>query len=178
LNTWNCAGNSIPVELAGDTLNIIPLDDHKIAFCVIDVRGHGVASALLSVALNRWLSSLPGIYCVFPNNGLDPMHFDIASPAAVARRPNQQFPMTSEIPRHGLPPLWNPVTAITRISQVLPDGSLVKGMEVFRRAYDAVGLGWLLAPTNWPVLRSISDAGYAWFARIRLHLTGRTSACY
>jgi predicted DCC family thiol-disulfide oxidoreductase YuxK len=64
-----------------------------------------------------------------------------------------------------------------QIHGVLPDGSLVKGMEVFRRAYDAVGLGWLLAPTNWPVLRSISDAGYAWFARNRLRLTGRTDAC-
>ena len=28
------------------------------------------------------------------------MHFDIASPAAVARRLNQQFPMTSEIPQY------------------------------------------------------------------------------
>jgi len=64
-----------------------------------------------------------------------------------------------------------------QIHGVLPDGSLVKGMEVFRRAYDAVGLGWLLAPTNWPVLRSISDAGYAWFARNRLRLTGRTGSC-
>jgi phosphoserine phosphatase RsbU/P len=88
------------VELAGDTLNIIPLDDHKIAFYVIDVSGHGVASALLSVTLSRWLSSMPEIYGVFPRNGLDPMHFDIASPAAVARRLNQQFPMTSEIPQY------------------------------------------------------------------------------
>jgi predicted DCC family thiol-disulfide oxidoreductase YuxK len=58
-----------------------------------------------------------------------------------------------------------------------PDGSLVRGMEVFRRAYDAVGLGWLLAPTRWPILRSIFDAGYSWFARNRLRLTGRTGTC-
>jgi predicted DCC family thiol-disulfide oxidoreductase YuxK len=64
-----------------------------------------------------------------------------------------------------------------QIHGVLPDESLVKGMEVFRRAYDAVGLGWLLAPTSWPLLKSISDAAYAWFARNRLRLTGRAGAC-
>lgn len=64
-----------------------------------------------------------------------------------------------------------------QIHGVLPDGSLVRGMEVFRRAYDAVGLGWLLAPTRWPILRSIFDAGYSWFARNRLRLTGRTGTC-
>jgi hypothetical protein len=82
------------VELADETLNIIPLDDHHIALYVIDVSGHGDSSALLAVTLNRWLSSLPGMYGVFPRHGWDPMHFDIASPAAVARRLNQQFPMT------------------------------------------------------------------------------------
>ena len=64
-----------------------------------------------------------------------------------------------------------------QIHGVHPDGSLVKGMEVIRRAYAAVGLGWLLAPTKWPVLKSISDVAYAWFARNRLRLTGRASAC-
>lgn len=65
-------------------------------------------------------------------------------------------------------------TAMARIHAVLPDGSLVEGMEVFRRAYAAVGLGWLLAPTRWPLLRPLADAGYRLFARQRLRLTGRT----
>jgi len=64
-----------------------------------------------------------------------------------------------------------------QIHGLLPDGTLVKGLEVFRQAYDAVGLGWLLAPTRWPILRWVSDAGYAWFARNRLRLTGRSGAC-
>lgn len=54
-----------------------------------------------------------------------------------------------------------------------PDGSLVTGMEVFRRAYAAVGWGWVLAPTGWPVLRPVFDRLYAWFAKRRLKLTGR-----
>ena len=59
------------------------------------------------------------------------------------------------------------------IHGVLPDGSLVTGVEVFRRAYGAVGWGWLLAPTGWPGLRWAFDRAYVWFARNRLRLTGR-----
>lgn len=66
---------------------------------------------------------------------------------------------------------------MARIHGVLPDGSVVEGLEVFRRAYSAVGLGWLLAPTRWPGIRSLSDAGYRLFARNRLRLTGRTQSC-
>lgn len=64
-----------------------------------------------------------------------------------------------------------------RIHAVLPDGSVTEGMDVFRRAYAAVGLGWLLAPTGWPILRSIADAGYQVFARNRLRWTGRSVDC-
>lgn len=63
-----------------------------------------------------------------------------------------------------------------RIHGVLPDGRVVEGMEVFRRAYGAVGLGWLLAPTRWPGLRQLADAAYRTFARNRLRWTGR-DAC-
>ncbi|MGH0036502.1 MAG: thiol-disulfide oxidoreductase DCC family protein [Myxococcota bacterium] len=58
-----------------------------------------------------------------------------------------------------------------------PEARLVEGMEVFRRAYAAVGLGWLLAPTAWPGLRRLADAAYRWFARNRLRLTGREREC-
>jgi len=63
------------------------------------------------------------------------------------------------------------------IHGVLPDGRLVTGMEVFRRAYAAVGLGWLLAPTGWPVLKSFFDFAYKLFAQNRLRLTGRPQDC-
>ena len=56
-----------------------------------------------------------------------------------------------------------------------PSGELVKGMEVFRQLYSAVGLGFLFAPTGWPVLRPVFDAAYRLFARNRLRLTGRCS---
>jgi len=54
------------------------------------------------------------------------------------------------------------------IHGVYPDGRIVKKVAVFREAYRAVGLGWLLAPTGWPVFRWFADLGYEWFARNRM----------
>lgn len=65
---------------------------------------------------------------------------------------------------------------VARIHGVLPDGRVVEGVEVFREAYGAVGLGWLLAPTRWPGLRGLSDRAYRIFARNRLRWTGREPA--
>jgi predicted DCC family thiol-disulfide oxidoreductase YuxK len=64
-------------------------------------------------------------------------------------------------------------TVMARMHGVLPDGAVVEGVEVFRRAYAAVGLGWLLAWTRWPGLRRLADAAYRVFARNRLRWTGR-----
>jgi predicted DCC family thiol-disulfide oxidoreductase YuxK len=54
------------------------------------------------------------------------------------------------------------------IHGVYPDGRVVRKLAVFREAYRAIGLGWLLAPTGWPGLRWISDRGYELFARYRM----------
>ncbi len=62
---------------------------------------------------------------------------------------------------------------MARIHGRLPDGTWVEGVEVFRRAYGAVGLGWLLAPTRWPLIGPLADAAYRVFARNRLRWTGR-----
>lgn len=66
---------------------------------------------------------------------------------------------------------------MARIHGVLPDGSVVEGVEVFRRAYAAVGMGWLVAPTRWPGLRRLADEAYRIFAQNRLRWTGREAAC-
>jgi predicted DCC family thiol-disulfide oxidoreductase YuxK len=65
------------------------------------------------------------------------------------------------------------------IHALLPDGRVVTGMEVFRQIYSAVGLGWVMAATGWPLLRPIFDAAYRLFARHRVRLgalTGRDCA--
>jgi sigma-B regulation protein RsbU (phosphoserine phosphatase) len=45
--------------LAGDILNVFRLDERTLGFYVLDVSGHGVASALLSVTVSRFLSPAP-----------------------------------------------------------------------------------------------------------------------
>ena len=52
-------------ELAGDTLNFIPLDDERVVLYIIDVSGHGVGAALLSVALHHLLAYLPAPFPAF-----------------------------------------------------------------------------------------------------------------
>jgi predicted DCC family thiol-disulfide oxidoreductase YuxK len=54
------------------------------------------------------------------------------------------------------------------IHGVFPDGRIVKKMAVFREAYRAIGLGWMLAPTAWPGLRWLADRAYECFARNRM----------
>lgn len=58
-----------------------------------------------------------------------------------------------------------------QIHGVAADGTLVRGMEVFRRAYGAVGHRWLLSWTAWPIARPIVDRLYLWFARHRVRIS-------
>ena len=65
------------------------------------------------------------------------------------------------------------------IHGVFPDGRIVCKVEAFRQTYRAIGLGWLLAPTGWPVLRWLFDRLYSLFARYRVRmgkLFGRSCA--
>lgn len=58
-----------------------------------------------------------------------------------------------------------------QVHGVAPDGTMRRGMEVFRRAYAAVGRRWLLAWTAWPIARPIVDRLYMWFARHRVRIS-------
>jgi predicted DCC family thiol-disulfide oxidoreductase YuxK len=53
------------------------------------------------------------------------------------------------------------------IHAVKGDGSVVRGVEVFRLAYGAVGLGWITRPTGWPLLKPLFDRAYVHLARHR-----------
>jgi len=55
----------------------------------------------------------------------------------------------------------------------LPDGTWLKGVEVFRRMYGATGFRGLVALSRLPGLSQLLDAGYWIFAKKRLRLTGR-----
>ncbi len=79
-------------ELAGDGLSIIPLGEGKVGLYILDVSGHGVGSALLSVTLSRLLSPHSEPSSILIRDGNVPGRFDIAPPSEVAARLNQLFP--------------------------------------------------------------------------------------
>jgi phosphoserine phosphatase RsbU/P len=83
-------------ELAGDTLNFIPLDGERVVLYIIDVSGHGIGAALLSVTLHHLLAYLPAPFPAFAEQRPSASRFDISSPSEVARQLNRRFPMESE----------------------------------------------------------------------------------
>lgn len=64
-------------------------------------------------------------------------------------------------------------TAMGRIHAVMADGTVIKNVEVFRRIYSILGIGWLYAPTRWPIIGPIVDKLYDFWADLRLRVTGR-----
>lgn len=79
-------------ELAGDGLNIIPLGDGKVGLYVLDVSGHGVASALLSVSMSRLLSSPSEPSSILVQGRGVGDRLDATPPAEVAAHFNRLFP--------------------------------------------------------------------------------------
>ena len=57
------------------------------------------------------------------------------------------------------------------------DGSVITGVEVFRAMWQAVGLGFLARLSRLSLVEPLVLKAYAWFARNRLRLTGRSHAC-
>lgn len=70
------------VELGGDLLNVMRLEGDLVGMYVLDVTGHGAASALLSVTASHFLSSLS-----------DGEHHDVclSCPSSTLRRLNRYF---------------------------------------------------------------------------------------
>ncbi len=75
-------------ELAGDSLNVLSLGPRHVAFYIVDVSGHGVPAALLSVSVNRSLepSADASSLVTGPGNA-------VTSPAEVAQRLNTLYSM-------------------------------------------------------------------------------------
>ncbi len=90
-------------ELGGDTLDLFALEDGKLGLYLLDVSGHGVPAALLSVTLSRVLSPRGAGLMLHDGNGVAESagtaapvrngHAPALPPAIVAGRLNQRFPM-------------------------------------------------------------------------------------
>ena len=63
--------------------------------------------------------------------------------------------------------------AMGRIHAIGADGSVLRDVAVFREAYALIGLGWLYAPTGWPLLAPLVNGLYGLWAAARLRLTRR-----
>ena len=63
--------------------------------------------------------------------------------------------------------------AMGRIHAIQGNGTVLKDVAVFREAYRLIGLGWLYAPTAWPLIGPLADWAYGLWAHWRLALTRR-----
>lgn len=79
-------------ELAGDGLSVIPFGDDKIGLYLLDVSGHGVASALLSVTMSRLLSPPLEPSSILARNRDVQDRFQPTPPPDVAAHLNRLFP--------------------------------------------------------------------------------------
>jgi PAS domain S-box-containing protein len=78
-------------ELAGDMLNYFILDDGRVGFYVLDVVGHGISAALMSVTISRLLSPRSGKSCLFESAGPKQKAARVLSPAEVGGVLNDLF---------------------------------------------------------------------------------------
>lgn len=80
-------------ELAGDSLNVFPLDDAHLGLYLLDVSGHGVSAALLSVAVSRALQPIPGRPSLVQRRVPGSGRLEPTPPSAVAEELNRRFPL-------------------------------------------------------------------------------------
>ncbi len=83
-------------ELAGDTLNVFSLDESHVGLMMVDVVGHGVPAALLSVTLSRVMSAEPGLSSALWVADETTSELRIASPTEVAHELVKRFPYDNE----------------------------------------------------------------------------------
>jgi sigma-B regulation protein RsbU (phosphoserine phosphatase) len=78
--------------VAGDILNVFPLDGRHVGLYLLDVSGHGVAAALLSVTVSRFLSPLCDPTSLLWAREERTDRYRLEPPARVAARLCQRFP--------------------------------------------------------------------------------------
>lgn len=80
-------------ELGGDCLNVFQLDPNHVAMYVLDVSGHGVQAALLSVTLSRILTPSCSVSSILTRVSANSSVPQLTSPVEVAELLNQRFPL-------------------------------------------------------------------------------------
>ncbi|MBM3262102.1 MAG: SpoIIE family protein phosphatase [candidate division Zixibacteria bacterium] len=89
--SWSFSPSAL---VAGDIFNLFQLDEQQVGFYLLDVAGHGVPSAMLSVTLSRILSPIPDSPLKYRIPGSP--NYAIATPANVLKELNQRFPVQDD----------------------------------------------------------------------------------
>lgn len=77
--------------VAGDIFNVFQFNEHRTGFYILDVAGHGIPAAMLSVTLSKLLSPTVSQGSPLMRFIPDPPHYDIAMPAEAVHTLNQLF---------------------------------------------------------------------------------------
>lgn len=83
--------------VAGDIFNYFQLDETRVGFYLLDVAGHGIPAALLSITLSRFLSPRNFPESLLKKLVSEPPHYEITSPARVITSLNHKFQAEDEI---------------------------------------------------------------------------------
>ncbi|MDA0839284.1 MAG: SpoIIE family protein phosphatase [Planctomycetota bacterium] len=78
-------------QLAGDMLNVFSIDEKHVALYLLDVSGHGITSALMSVTLSRMLSPQSLQHSLLKEPSDNERGYRIVPPAEVAARLNERI---------------------------------------------------------------------------------------
>ncbi len=92
IESINIAWRFMPCQsVGGDIFNVIRLDEDHYAIYMVDVSGHGVPSAMVSVSVSQAMQPRMGYLM---KKGIDPPPFyEIVSPAKVLNALDQEYPI-------------------------------------------------------------------------------------
>ena len=77
-------------QIGGDIFNVMRLDEHYLAFYMLDVSGHGVPAALVTVSVHQRLGAPTGFATKRRLNV--PPYYEIVPPREVLRRLDEEYP--------------------------------------------------------------------------------------
>ncbi|CBE67812.1 MAG: fused response regulator/phosphatase [Candidatus Methylomirabilis oxygeniifera] len=83
--------------VAGDIFNVFQFNEHRTGFYILDVAGHGIPAAMLSVTLSTLLSPTASQGSPLMRFIPDPPHYDIAMPAEAIHTLNQLFQSKDDV---------------------------------------------------------------------------------
>ena len=134
-------------ELAGDFLNYAKLDENTLGLYVVDVCGHGAASALLAVAIGRVLSTVVSATSLLVR--LDPFTGKrvVTPPTTVVGELNKRFPMESQGGLH-FTILYGVLDLRTKLFRYACAGHpqpvhLPKGQKAVFASGEGLAVGWV-----------------------------------